>query len=179
MPIQSTILHDKRKLLTLIWPFVYQKMTSLFILSSILFITFSLTGCSDVKPIDFDFKNLVRNNKPNSYLVCPENYCSTRIDQVAPVYRMNVTTLMNAWQQMITLQPRTRLLSHAKPLSYQYVQYSRFFHFPDYIDVAFIPLTDKTSTLAIYSHSVYGHYDFGVNEKRVQSWIHDLVKSVN
>ena len=156
MPVQSLVLHNRHNLLI------------------ILLITFFLTGCSDMKPIDFDFKKLVRDSKPNSYLVCPDDYCNTRIDQVAPVYSMNVKSLVTAWQQMITSQPRTHLLSHAQPLSYQYVQYSRFFHFPDYIDVAFIPLTDKTSTLAIYSRSVYGHYDFRVNEKRVQSWMHAL-----
>ena len=131
-----------------------------------------ITGCSNTEPTAFEFKSLVRTNKPNSYLLCPKKYCHTRVDGEAYIYKANTTALISAWKKMIAIQPRTTLLvSNQEAGSFQYVQYSRFFHFPDYIDVKFIPLTKSTSTLAIYSHAVYGYYDFHVNENRVKSWL--------
>jgi uncharacterized protein (DUF1499 family) len=125
-----------------------------------------------MKPADFNFNLLVRTGKPNSYLVCPKNYCHTRVDTEALEYKASAASLIAAWKEMIAAQPRTTLLaSNLQQLTFQYVQYSRFFHFPDYIEVQFIPLTDHTCTFAIYSHAVYGYYDFHVNENRVKTWL--------
>lgn len=140
--------------------------------SLFLMITVLATGCVNMKPADFNFNTLVRTNKPNSYLVCPKNYCHTRVDTDALEYKASAASLIAAWRNMIKAQPRTTLLaSNPQQLTFQYVQYSRFFHFPDYIDVQFIPLTDHTCTLAIYSRAVYGYYDFHVNENRVKTWL--------
>jgi uncharacterized protein (DUF1499 family) len=140
--------------------------------SLFLMITVLITGCVNMKPADFNFNSLVRSDKPNSYLVCPKNYCHTRVDAEAIEYKASVTSLIAAWNDMIAAEPRTTLLANnAQQLTFQYVQYSRFFHFPDYIEVQFIPLTDHTCTFAIYSHAVYGYYDFHVNENRVKTWL--------
>jgi uncharacterized protein (DUF1499 family) len=142
------------------------------ILSLFLMTTLLITGCANMKPADFNFNSLVRTDKPNSYLVCPKNYCHTRVDAEALEYKASAASLIAAWKEMIAAQPRTTLLaSNPQQLTFQYVQYSRFFHFPDYIEVQFIPLTDHTCTLAIYSHAVYGYYDFHVNENRVKTWL--------
>lgn len=135
------------------------------------------TGWCQMQTLDFDFKKLVRPDKPNTYLVCPKDYCSAPVDEIAKTYPMSAQALDKTWQAMIAKQPRTKLMaSDPQKLAYQYVQYSRFFHFPDHINVIFIPLTEHTSTLAIYSRSVYGHYDFHVNEKRVKSWLSQLAE---
>lgn len=123
----------------------------------------------------FNFKTFTRNDKPNSYMICPDNYCHTRIDAVSPEFNVNVSALESAWEKMVVEQPRTTLIHHDKADDqYQYVQRSFFFRFPDYINVRFIPIDQHKSTLAIYSHSVYGHSDFGVNEKRVKAWLANL-----
>ena len=46
--------------------------------------------------------------------------------------------------------------------------------FPDLIAVQFMDEKGGTSTLAIYSRSVYGHSDLGVNKARTMGWIRDL-----
>lgn len=139
---------------------------------------FFLSGCSDMRPTNFDFKTFERSAKPNSYLICPAHYCAAHIDAIAPVYPVSVTALMKAWQKMIDAQPRILVIYHDDH-DYQYVQRSLIFRFPDKIYVRFIPLENDMSTLAIYSHSVYGYYDIGVNKKRIESWLAQLAPILN
>jgi uncharacterized protein (DUF1499 family) len=44
------------------------------------------------------------------------------------------------------------------------------------VTVEFIPLGPDQSSLAIYSRSRYGHYDFGHNRNRAETWLADLEK---
>ena len=57
-----------------------------------------------------------------------------------------------------------------------YIQHSPTFRFPDIITVEFVPLGPYRSSIAIYSRSRYGHYDFGKNRKRVGKWLALLEK---
>lgn len=134
-----------------------------------------ISSCSVEQPVNFDFQKNERNHYPNSYLLCPKNYCYSKVDAMSPVYSCSATKLESTWKKMILLQSRWYLLREDLQHSrYQYVQYSRLFHFPDLIDVIFIPLSSHTSTLAIYSRAKYGYYDFNVNKKRVKSLIAQL-----
>ncbi len=47
-------------------------------------------------------------------------------------------------------------------------------HFPDTIDVNVMPAGAGQSTLAIYSRSLLGSRDFGVNKARVARWLQAL-----
>ena len=133
-----------------------------------------------MKPTTFDFESFQRNTKPNSYLVCPKDLCHTKIDAPSPVFNVGLTTLQIAWQKLITDQPRIQLLAdNTKDFSYQYVQRSLIFRFPDIINVKLIPLDHTHSTIALYSSSVYGHYDFNVNQKRVRKWLSALQHEVS
>jgi uncharacterized protein (DUF1499 family) len=49
--------------------------------------------------------------------------------------------------------------------------------FPDTIDVEVVPVGDDKSTLAIYSRSLVGRSDFGVNRARIARWMAALEKS--
>ena len=132
-----------------------------------------LTGCDKMQIVNF--KSMELADKPNFYLVCPENYCSVAPGEISPSYPMNITQLKTAWDTMIAAQPRVKLVdSIPTKQHYQYVQRSLIFRFPDYIDVEFISLSDKRSTLAIYSRAKYGYYDFDVNKKRIKSWLEIL-----
>jgi len=136
----------------------------------LVFPIFLLTGCHNIEMIDF--KKMKVNTKPNNYLVCPQYYCNITPNAIAKSYPVNVNKLQTAWQNMVTQEPRVRLVeSVPAEHKYQYVQYSRVFHFPDYIDVQFIPITETSSTLAVYSRARYGYYDFHVNENRVKKWL--------
>jgi uncharacterized protein (DUF1499 family) len=144
------------------------------------FITALLAGCDVIKPIPFAFDTLQRSDKPNSYLICPKNYCTTTLDDTAPIFDVNIADLQAAWGKMIAAQPRIELLEMSSDhLTYQYVQRSFLLHFPDIINVKLIPINNHQSTLAIYSTAVYGYYDFHVNKNRVQNWLTALRNAIN
>ncbi len=76
---------------------------------------------------------------------------------------------------MIAQQPRIKNISESEDgLQIDYVQRTAFMRFPDCITVRFIYIDAKRTTLTIYSRSVYGYSDFGVNKARVQSWLAKL-----
>ncbi len=61
-----------------------------------------------------------------------------------------------------------------KGQQFDYVQRSARFRFPDIITVRFISVSSSQSTLAIYSRSIYGKSDFGVNRERIDAWLKTL-----
>ncbi len=146
----------------------------------LLFLMLLLTGCDAMQPTSFNFASLQRDEKPNSYLVCPKDYCHTKVDEISPVFKLNVINLQKKWQELINQQARIEVLSaNNTEHNYQYVQRSFLFRFPDIINVKLIPVSSDTSTIAIYSSAVYGYYDFNVNKKRVEKWLNELRDMVN
>jgi len=51
------------------------------------------------------------------------------------------------------------------------VQHTRLMRFPDTIDLEVFPAGEGQSTLAIYSRSLIGRKDFGVNRARITRWL--------
>jgi uncharacterized protein (DUF1499 family) len=124
---------------------------------------------------EVDFASLRRGPTANQYLLCPEGMCSTETDGTAPVFDVPADQLQVAWDEMVAEQPRTQVLRRdLSNMEVDYVQRSRLFRFPDIITVRFIPVDDAHATLAIYSRSVYGKGDMGVNHARVDSWLAKL-----
>ena len=122
-----------------------------------------------------DFATLERGTAPNQYLLCPASVCSTQTDGVAPVYEVPVTKLQAVWDEMIVEEPRVQVLRRdITNQQIDYVQRTRLLRFPDLVTVRFVPLDDTHATLAIYSRSVYGEGDFGVNRARVEEWLAKL-----
>ena len=111
-------------------------------------------------------------------------------DRDVPVYRVDSAALSAAWDRMVDEQPRVEIVQDDRLTDEQqveglvtYVQRSRLFGFPDYVTVRFVPagaFEDGTpaSTLVIFSRSRLGQSDFGVNKKRVTSWLDDLESAV-
>jgi uncharacterized protein (DUF1499 family) len=133
-------------------------------------------------PIAFatiDFRTLQRHARPNQYLVCPPHVCATTPDVGSPTYNIAATVLRDAWLAMINQQPRVEGCAVSEDeLQCDVVQRSRLLRFPDTITVRFIPLSPTTSTLAIYSRSHYGYSDFGVNRRRIETWLASLRERV-
>ena len=122
-----------------------------------------------------DFASLKRGPTPNQYLLCPPNMCTAETDGAAPVFDLPADQLQVAWDQMIAEQPRTQVLRRELAnMEIDYVQRSRLMRFPDIITVRFIPVDDTHSTLAVYSRSVYGKGDMGVNHARIDDWLAKL-----
>jgi uncharacterized protein (DUF1499 family) len=131
------------------------------------------------RPIDFTTN--FKHNKPNQFLVCPENYCPDKPNKIAPVFNVPSHQLAKAFAAMTTAQlPKVKIISRSDDgRQITYLQRSPILQFPDAITVRFIPLNDKTSTLAIYSRSKYGRKDLGMNPARVIHWLQRLEEQVS
>jgi uncharacterized protein (DUF1499 family) len=127
------------------------------------------------KVSELDFKNLVRRDTPNQYLMCTNQLCNAYIDDLPPIYGANVFEVRKAWEIMLRGEPRVKELQrNADATQIDYVQRSAFWRFPDIITIRFIASGERKTTIAIYSRSVYGQGDFGVNKARIRAWIAKL-----
>ena len=76
---------------------------------------------------------------------------------------------------MVAKQPRIATLSESMDgMQIDYVQRSAMFRYPDLVTVRFVAVSPTRSTLAIYSRSIYGRSDFGVNRRRIETWLEEL-----
>ncbi len=133
-----------------------------------------LAGQADLGPADF--ATLRRRRAPNDALVCPPAFCEVaKSDLAAPVFAMNADDLRRAVRAVAEAEPGVeRVYADARDMHDRYVARSRFFRFPDTIDVEIIPLDSNRSTLALYSRSQLGSSDFGVNLQRLRRWLDAL-----
>ena len=120
-----------------------------------------------------DFETLKRPGTPNTFLLAPEGFCKhAKIDMVAPVYAAPAAKLRQEFLSIVIAQPRTsHALADEKGLYDDFIVRSAMFRFPDLVAVKFIDLKAKTSTFALYSRSVYGRSDLGVNRRRSLAWL--------
>ncbi|MBV8739141.1 MAG: DUF1499 domain-containing protein [Alphaproteobacteria bacterium] len=108
---------------------------------------------------------------PPSFLACPPDYCAAAGNSV-PIFAMPWLRLHEVWAQMIARQPRiVRIAEELDGRRLVYIQHSSLFRFPDIITVEFVPLGPDRSSLALYSRSRYGHYDFRQNRRRIETWL--------
>lgn len=122
-----------------------------------------------------DFASLRRAPTPNQYLLCPPGMCAAETDGAAPIFDLPAAQLQGKWELMIAEEPRVQEARRDLTLmQVTYVQRSRLLRFPDLITVRFVPVDDTHATLAIYSRSIYGQGDMGVNRARVEEWLAKL-----
>lgn len=132
-----------------------------------------IQGCGQMPTADL--QNLTLPTSANYYLVCPKGFCNVQPNEYSQVYNVSAEDLFNAWNQVVSKQIYMDITGTIpEKAQYEYVQRSIVFGFPDYITVEFIAISNYSSTLAIYSRSRYGFYDFGVNKKRVQKLLGQL-----
>ena len=118
-----------------------------------------------------DFGDLKLTEKPNQFLVCPPGLCRGQAES-APFER-SADDLKGLWHDLVMSKARVVLLRESGD-QLDYVQRSAHFRFPDIITVRFIPISQSQSTFAIYSRSLYGHSDLGVNRQRIETWLAEL-----
>lgn len=127
-----------------------------------------LTPVGELLPVDFP--SLVLTDKPNQYLLCPADYCAAEPHGISPAFDLSVADLRARWDAMIADQPRLGILARGDD-QIDYVQRTAMVRYPDIITVRFIALASDSATLAVYSRSVYGASDFGVNRERITAWV--------
>jgi uncharacterized protein (DUF1499 family) len=127
-----------------------------------------------------DFVALVRPRSPNTFLLAPPGLCSAaKIDAPSPVFRVTPARLRQAFLQVALAKPRvSHVLKDDLGLYDNLVARSALFGFPDLIAARFVDVEGGCSGLAVYSRSVLGHSDLGVNRRRIMSWMQELQRSV-
>jgi uncharacterized protein (DUF1499 family) len=122
-------------------------------------------GAADLGPVEF--VGLYRRATPNDALACPERLCQkAKADLTSPVFLVSADELRKKVAVVADAEPDTSAIPGG-----QFVQYSPLFRFPDIIDVSVVEAGAKASTLSIYSRSVFGYTDFGVNKQRIERWL--------
>ncbi len=126
-----------------------------------------------------DWENLRPSDSPNDWLLVPRNSEIPRIDEAAPIFDVAPEILANAWHSVIDDQPRTKIVAVSNDgLQIEAMQESAVFGFVDLISARVSLLSEKKSTIAVYSRSTVGYWDFGVNERRVRDWLEALGRQI-
>jgi uncharacterized protein (DUF1499 family) len=121
-------------------------------------------------PPQIDFTELERPTTPNTALAAPTGFRPTP-DIVTHRYNVPPERLYAVVQEVAAAQPRTFPQVHYDAARQaDYVVRSALWNFPDLVTLQVNP----DSTLVIWSRSVYGHSDLGVNRKRVTAWLEAL-----
>ncbi len=131
----------------------------------------TVAGCGvfeDVAaPAPGDIADIRRPSSPNTFLAGPAGFALTP-DLPTRGYDVAPDRLFATVQDVIAAQPRTTALAvDARRLRADYVVRSRAFRFPDIVLVQVLRTAAGQSSLVMYSYSLKGHYDFGVNRGRV------------
>ena len=133
----------------------------------------ALFAVGNVEGVDFEEFKLT--DTANQYLMCPPGFCDANPHADSPVFGVSVEQLRGRWREVVAVRPRVVLLAEDEDgQQFDYVQRSARFRFPDIITVRFISVSSSQSTLAIYSRSIYGKSDFGVNRERIDAWLKTL-----
>jgi uncharacterized protein (DUF1499 family) len=131
-----------------------------------------LTGSRlDIGPVDW--AKLRRHPTPNDALVCAIGACpNAKADAEAKVYPVTPAELLTRIKRIALAEPNTSELTcdpHCDRIA-RILQLTRLMRYPDTVDIEVFAVPGGT-TLAIYSRSLVGGDDFGVNGKRIQRWL--------
>lgn len=122
-------------------------------------------------PSPMDVAHLARPSSPNTALAAPAGF-APQPDIVTPPYDLAPDALFVLVQAVAATEPRTyQAALYAAQHQVHYVARSAVFNFPDLIMVQVQSAGPGGSFLIIYSRSVYGRSDLGVNRKRVATWL--------
>jgi uncharacterized protein (DUF1499 family) len=125
-----------------------------------------------------DLTRMERPATPNTALAGPGGESAVTIappDIITPIYDVPAATLFAAVRAVAAAQPRTfPAAQYPDRLQDDWVARSAVFNFPDLITSQVTPAGPDTSTLVLYSRSVYGRSDLGVNRRRLVVWLDAL-----
>lgn len=151
-------------------------MYLLALVASLVFPACARAGIGGLPPARYiDPHGITRPATPNTALAAPAGF-SPAPDIVTPVYKVPPATLFADVEKLAAAEPRTYVQGVLTArLQAQYVVRSAAFNFPDLVMAQVLPGPDKTSArLVLWSRSVYGRSDFGVNKQRIRAWLATL-----
>jgi hypothetical protein len=122
-------------------------------------------------PPPVDMTRLERPATPNTALAALPGFVPAP-DLPTPAYPVPAATLYATLRAVAAAQPRT-FLAAAYPDRGQlhWVVRSAFWNFPDRVTGQVLADGPDRSRLILYSASVYGYGDLGVNRQRLQTWL--------
>jgi uncharacterized protein (DUF1499 family) len=126
----------------------------------------------DIGPVNWS--TLTRHETPNDALVCPARHCpNAKPDAEPKTYPMAPAELLARFRRIALAEPDTTELYCGPDCdrTARILQHTRLMRFPDTIDIAVLAVADNQSTLAIYSRSLIGRGDLGVNRARIERWL--------
>jgi uncharacterized protein (DUF1499 family) len=126
----------------------------------------------DIEPVNWAM--LTRHATPNDALICPDAHCpNAKPDEEPKVYPLAPGELLARLKQIALAEPDTKELAGDphRARTGRFVQYTRLMRYPDTIDAEVMPAGEGQSTLALYSRSLVGRKDFGVNRARLTRWL--------
>jgi len=131
----------------------------------------SLAGCAD-PPQTVDLRRFERPGAPNSYLICPKGLCAAAADEEGPVVDLTPEKVLVAGLKAASLEPNvTPYEADAALGQLVFVQRTKVLQFPDVVRIQAIKAPDGRTGVALYSHSIFGKYDFGANKTRARRWM--------
>lgn len=122
-------------------------------------------------PPPMDTARIERPASSNTALAAPQG-SSPPPDIVSPVYAVPPNQLFMLVQKVAADQLRTFIAAiYPDRLQVHYVVRSAVMNAPDLLTAQVSPNGPDGSSLILYSRSVYGYSDLGVNRKRVEAWL--------
>ncbi len=118
-----------------------------------------------------DVGSLVRPASPNTALAAPDGFRPVA-DLISPTYAVSARKLYAVLRTVAAANPRTALdAAFDEALQAHYTVRSAVFGFPDLVWVQALEAEPDRSGALIWSRSVVGRYDLGVNKARVRAWL--------
>jgi Protein of unknown function (DUF1499) len=122
-------------------------------------------------PVPMDMTRIERPSTPNTFLAGPAGM-KPDPDVVTTEHAMPAPRLFKIARDLFATQPRTYVAAEFRDrLQAHYVARSALLNFPDLVTVQVSPAGADRSTLIVWSRSVYGRSDFGVNRDRTAAWL--------
>lgn len=130
-------------------------------------------------PQPMDIAHIERPASRNTALAAPAGFRPVP-DIAIPPYPIPASRLYATVRTMAAAQPRTYVAAeYPVLLQIHWVARSAVLNFPDLVTAQVVADGQDSSSLVLYSRSVYGYSDFGVNCQRVTTWLAALQTQLN
>lgn len=130
-----------------------------------------------------DIKALEPPSSPNWHFAGPQGLRDDIAGTIVPNFGLAAQELRASFREIVLGQPRTLCLysANSSEESDVYEQKSMLFGFKDIIQVWSLQVdeTPVSSSLVVFSRSVTGYHDFGVNRRRVRAWLSNLSRALS
>lgn len=129
-------------------------------------------------PPPMNATQIVRPASPNTALAAPDSF-NPPPDIVTPIYPVPADRLFGSIQAVASAQPRTfPAATYPDRLQAHWVTRSAVFNFPDTIMAQVSSAGRNKAMMVLYSRSVYGYSDLGVNRHRLATWLAALNRTI-